>query len=105
MGTLLLPLPPPGVIFAPGRGPAVRGGLQTADHIRLASPVQEEEGAPATGDRTWIMRLAVFNAEDRVALRFAHRRPTIFSALLPYLLPSIASRWHPHGRTSEVFLR
>jgi hypothetical protein len=36
---LLLPLPPPGIIFAPGRGPAVLVGLQTADHIRLASPV------------------------------------------------------------------
>ena len=74
MGTLLLPLPPPGVIFAPGRGPAVRGGLQTADHIRLASPVQEEEGAPAPGNRTWIMRFAVFNQEDSITLLFVHRR-------------------------------
>ena len=56
---LLRALPPPGVIFAPGRGPAVLVGLQTADHRRLASPVQEAQGPPAPGDRTRIVRFPV----------------------------------------------
>ena len=71
---LLVRMPPPGVIIAPGRRPAVLMWLQTADHIGRPSPVQETEGAPAAGDRTRIMRFAVFNQEDSVALLFAHRR-------------------------------
>ena len=35
--TLLRAMSPPGVIFSPGRRPAVMGRLQTADHIRRAS--------------------------------------------------------------------
>jgi len=39
VGAQLVGLPPPGIIFAPGRGPAVLLRLHTADYIRLASPV------------------------------------------------------------------
>jgi hypothetical protein len=57
-------------------------GLQTADHIRLASPVQEAEGAPAAGDRTRILRLPMGEQIEVVALRFPHHRWRVFSALL-----------------------
>jgi len=77
--------------------------------------VQEEEGAPAAGDRTRIMRFTVAEQEDPVALSFAHYWPRIFSALRPHhgLLPSRSSMrrpvrpsaWRPYGRTSEVFFR
>jgi hypothetical protein len=56
--------------------------LQTADHRRLASPVQEEQGAMAAVDRTRIMRFTVFEKEYPVALVFAHRWCGIFSAPL-----------------------
>jgi hypothetical protein len=50
------------------------GWLHTADHRRLASPVQEEQGAPAPGHRTRIMRFTMGEQEKPVALRFLHRR-------------------------------
>jgi hypothetical protein len=65
---------PPRVIFAPGRRPAVLVRLHTADHIRLASPVQKEQGAPAPGHRARIMRFAVCQQEEPLALRCTHRR-------------------------------
>ena len=80
-------------------------GLQTADHRRLVSPVEEAQGPPAPGDRTRIMRFPVGEQADPVALRFAHGRQRIFSARLPHPLASSADRRRPHGRTSEVFLR
>jgi hypothetical protein len=57
-------------------------GLHTADHIRLASPVQEAEGAPAAGDRTRILWLPVGEQENPLALRLPHHRRRVFSALL-----------------------
>ena len=44
---LLFALPPLGGVFAPGGRPAVFARLHTADHRRLASPVQEDQDAPA----------------------------------------------------------
>jgi hypothetical protein len=79
--------------------------LQTADHRRLASPVQEEQGAAAPCDWARIMRFPVCEQVDTVALSFAHCRRRIFSVLLPHILSSMACRGFPHGRTSEVFLR
>ena len=72
--------------------------LQTADHVGLASPVQEAEGAPAAGDWTGILRVPVGEQEDPVALRFAHHRPGVVSALLEVPHPSSPSlRWgHAH---------
>jgi hypothetical protein len=58
------------------------GWLHTADHKGGASPVQEAEGAPAAGDRTGIMRFAMFQQEDPVAVRCADHRQRMFSALL-----------------------
>jgi hypothetical protein len=58
------------------------GWLHTADHIGLASPVQEEQGAPAPGHRARIMRFAMGEQEKPVALRFLHHRQGMFSALL-----------------------
>jgi hypothetical protein len=78
--------------------------LQTADHIRLASPVQEEQGPPTPSDRTWIVRFPVDEQGEAIPLHFAHCWRRIFSALLPRSLAAIAG-WPPHGRTSEVFLR
>ena len=80
-------------------------GLQTADHIRLASPVQETQGPPAPDDRTRIVRFPVGEEVDTIALRFAHRRRRLFSVRLPHTLSSMAGRGLPHGRTSAVFLR
>ena len=80
-------------------------GLQTADHIRLASPMQEAQGPPAPGDRTRIVRFPVGKQVEAVAQRFAHCRGRICSALLPHSLSSLTRRERPHGRTSEVFLR
>jgi hypothetical protein len=105
IGALLRTLPPSSVIFAPGRWLAVLVGLQTADHIRPGSPVQAAQGTPAPGDRTRIERCPVGEQGDALALRFAHRRPRIFSALLSHPLVSISGRWLPHGRTSEVCFR
>ena len=79
--------------------------LHTADHIRLASPVQEAQGPPTPSDRTWIVRFPVDKQGETMPLHFAHCWRWIFSALLPHPLVAIACRWRPHGRTSEVFLR
>ena len=116
---LLRAPPPPGVIFSPGRHPAVMVWLHTADHIRRASPVQKEQGTRAPGDRTRIMRFAVGDQDDPVALVFTHHRQGIFSVPLPHYgllvavlsaeagahAPSRPCTWLPHGRTSEVFFR
>jgi hypothetical protein len=48
--------------------------------------VQEEEGAPAAGDRTGSLRFPVGEQEEPVALRCADHRQRMFSALL-----------YPHG--------
>src|SRR4029453_13281873 len=56
--------------------------LHTADHIRLASPVQEEQGTPAPGHRARIMRFAMGEQEEPLALRFPYDRQGVFSALL-----------------------
>ena len=56
--------------------------LHTADHRRLASPVQEEQDAPAPGHWARIMRFAMGEQDDPVALRFPHHRQGMFSALL-----------------------
>ncbi len=71
--------------------------LHTADHIRRASPVHKEQGARAPGDRTRIMRFAVGDQDDPIALVFAHHRQGIFSVLLPHhgLPPSLSSARRP----------
>ena len=79
--------------------------LQTADHIRLASPVQEEQGPPTPSDRTWIVWFPVDEQGEAMPLHFAHGWRRIFSTLLPRSLSAIAGGWPPHYRTSEVFLR
>ncbi len=79
--------------------------LHTADHIRRASPVQEAQGARAAGDWARIMRFAVYEKEDPVALVFAHRRQGIFSVLLQHNVSSNSCSLAPHGRTSVVLLR
>ena len=56
--------------------------LHTADHIRLASPVQKEQGAPAACHRAWIMRFAMGEQEESLALRFPYHRQGLFSVLL-----------------------
>ena len=85
---------PPCVIFPPRRRPAVIVRLQTADHIRRASTMQEEQSATAAFDRARIMRFTVFNKEYAVSLIFAHNRLGIFSDLLhhksSYILSEIA---------------
>jgi hypothetical protein len=91
VGALLVGMPPPGVIFAPGRRPTVLIWLHTADHIRLPSPVQEAEGAPAAGDWTRIMRFPVGEQEDTVALLFAYHRRGVFSSLLEAPHPCMPS--------------
>jgi hypothetical protein len=82
IGAQLVGLPPPGIIFAPGRGPAVLVGLHTADHIRLASPVQEAQHATAPGDRTRIVGVAIGEEHDALALLFEDRGERIFSLML-----------------------
>jgi hypothetical protein len=68
--------------------------LQTADHIRRASTVQEEHGPTAAFDRARIMRFTVVNKEYAVSLIFTHNRLGIFSDLLQhkssYILSEIA---------------
>jgi hypothetical protein len=83
----------------------MRVRLQTADHIRLPSPVQEAQGATAPGDRARIVRFTVCEEVYLVALRCTHLRWGIFSALLLPPLVSSAGGRLPHDRTSEVFLR
>jgi nitrite reductase/ring-hydroxylating ferredoxin subunit len=56
--------------------------LQTADHIRLASPVQKEQGTRTTWDRTRIMRFPMGEKAYAVALVCAHRGCRIFSDVL-----------------------
>jgi hypothetical protein len=48
--------------------------LHTADHIGLASPMQEAQGAPTPGHRARIMRFAMGEQESPLALRCTHRR-------------------------------
>ena len=55
----LLPLAPPGVIFAPGRWPAMLAWLHTADHIRPASTMREPQFPPTPVHGTRIMRFAI----------------------------------------------
>jgi hypothetical protein len=62
--------------------------LQTAAHRRLTSPVQEEQGATAPRDRARIVRFTVCEQVYPVALRFAHPRRGMFSALLHHTLSS-----------------
>jgi hypothetical protein len=84
---------PPCVIFAPRRRPAVMVWLQTADHIRQTSTVQEEQGTTAAFDRARIMRFTVRNKEYAISLIFTHNRLGIFSDLLHYKSSSILSEW------------
>jgi hypothetical protein len=56
--------------------------LQTADHIRQTSTVQEEQGTTAAFDRARIMRFAVVDKEYATSLIFTHNRLGIFSDLL-----------------------
>ena len=60
--------------------------LHTADHIRLASPMREPQFPRTALHGTRIMRLAMFQEEDAVAVRCADDRQRVFSALL-----------YPHG--------
>jgi hypothetical protein len=67
--------------------------LQTADQIRLASLVQEEQGATASSDWTGIMRFAMGEEHDALALHFSHGGRRIFSVMRrfgqqPRLAPS-----------------
>ena len=75
-------MPPPGIIFAPGCRPAVFVRLQTADYIRLASLMQEAQGAVAPCDGTRIMGFAIGEEHDALALLFENRGGRIFSAML-----------------------
>jgi hypothetical protein len=75
-------MPPPGIIFAPRGRPAVLLRLHTADQIRLASPMQEAQHAPAPDDRTWIMGFAIGNEHTTVSLLFKYRRGRNFSLML-----------------------
>ena len=56
--------------------------LQTADHIRLASTVKEEQCTTAAFDRVWIMRFAMGDAHDALSLLFQHSGGRIFSVML-----------------------
>ena len=56
--------------------------LQTADHIRLASLVQEAQRATAPCDRTRIMGFAIGDAHDAPFLLFENCGGRIFSAML-----------------------
>jgi len=56
--------------------------LQTADHIRLASPVQEAQRATAPYDGTRIMGGAIGEEHDALSLLCENRGRRIFSALL-----------------------
>ena len=91
VGALLVRLPPPRVIFAPRGRPPMLVWLQTADHKRGASPVQEAEGAAAAGDRTGILRFPMGQQAAPIALRFVHHRRGIFSALPSVLHPRMPS--------------
>jgi hypothetical protein len=56
--------------------------LHTADHIRLASPVQKAQGATAPGDRTGIVGVAIGEEHNALALLCNNRRERIFSPML-----------------------
>ena len=56
--------------------------LQTADHIRRASPMQEKQGATAPCHRTRIMGFALGDAHDAPVLLFEDSGGQIFSAML-----------------------
>jgi hypothetical protein len=56
--------------------------LQTADHIRLASLVQEEQRAAAPCDGTWIMGFAIGEEHDALSQLCENRGGRIFSAML-----------------------
>ena len=56
--------------------------LQTADHIRLASLVQEAQRATAPHDGTRIMGVAIGEEHDALAQLCANRGGRIFSAML-----------------------
>jgi hypothetical protein len=75
--------------------------LQTADHIRLPSPVQEAQEAPAACHRARIMRFPMGDEHDALALRFQNRGWWIFSARLwPHLsLPCVCEE-----QTERCFL-
>ena len=66
----------------------MRVRLQTADHRRLTSPVQEEQGAMTRCNRARIVRFTVCEQIYIVVLRFTHLRQGIFSALLYHILSS-----------------
>jgi hypothetical protein len=89
----LVGLPPPGIIVAPGRGPAVLVGLHTANHRGRTSPVQKAQRASAARDWTGILRFTVCEQEDPVTLCCADHRQRILSALLqsPWCLLSLGS--------------
>jgi hypothetical protein len=78
----LLCIPPPGIIFTTGGGPTVFVRLQTADHIRRASPVQKAQRATAPIHRAGIMRFPVGEQNTPILLVRVHRRQRIFSPLL-----------------------
>jgi hypothetical protein len=69
--------------------------LQTADHIRQTSTVQEEQGTTAAFDRARIMRFTVLNKEYAISLIFTHNRLGIFSDLLHSKSFYILSELHP----------
>ena len=69
--------------------------LQTADHIRQTSTVQEEQGTTAAFDRARIMRFAVVDKEYATSLIFTHNRLGIFSDLLHHKSSSILSEIAP----------
>jgi hypothetical protein len=56
--------------------------LHTADHIRLTSPMREPQFPRTALHGTRIMRLAMFQEEDAVAVHCADDRQRVFSALL-----------------------
>jgi hypothetical protein len=56
--------------------------LQTADHIRLASPVQKAQRATAPLHRAGIMRFPVDEQNTPVPLVSAHCRQRVFSPLV-----------------------
>jgi hypothetical protein len=57
--------------------------LHTADHIRLTSPMREPQFPRATLHGTRIMRLAMFQEEDAVAVQGIDlNRDTLLSQLL-----------------------
>jgi hypothetical protein len=54
---------------------------------------------------TRIMRLAMFQEEEAVAVHCADDRQRVFSALLDPMVPPVPRLRRAHARTSVVFLR